>query len=55
MTQIWVALITYLLLAILRSKSGFGVSFKQLLSLLPINLLDRCNLMDLSHPHGVRV
>jgi hypothetical protein len=50
MTQIWVALITYLLLAFLRFKSGLGISFQQLLRLLPINLFDRRNLVDVCHP-----
>jgi Transposase DDE domain/Domain of unknown function (DUF4372) len=50
MTQIWVALITYLMLAFLRFKSGLGLSFQQLLRLLQINLFDRRNLVDLCHP-----
>ena len=50
MTQIWVALITYLILAFLRFKSGLGLSFQQLLRLLQINLFDRRNLVDLFRP-----
>jgi IS4 transposase len=50
MTHIWVALITYLLLAFLRFKSGLGLSFQQLLRLLHINLFDRRNLVDVCHP-----
>jgi hypothetical protein len=46
MTQIWVALITYLLLAFLRFKSGLGLSFQQRLRLLQINLFDRRNWVD---------
>jgi hypothetical protein len=49
MTQLWVALITYLMLAFLRFKSGLGLSFQQLLRLLQINLFDRRNLVDLCH------
>jgi predicted Na+-dependent transporter len=49
-TQIWIALITYLMLAFLRFKSGLGLSFQQLLRLLQINLFDRRNLVDLCHP-----
>lgn len=50
MTQIWIALITYLMLAFLRFKSGLGLSFQQLLRLLQINLFDRRHLVDLCHP-----
>jgi hypothetical protein len=50
MTQIWVALITYLMLAFLRFKAGLGISFQQMLRLLQINLFDRRNLVDLCHP-----
>ena len=49
MTQLWVALITYLMLAFLRFKSGLGLSFQQRLRLLHMNLFDRRNLVDLSH------
>jgi hypothetical protein len=47
MTQIWVALITYLILAFLRFKAGLGISFQQMLRLLQINLFDRRHLLDL--------
>src|ERR671914_628012 len=50
MTQIWVALITYLMLAFLRFQAGLGLSFPQLLRLLQINLFDRRTLVDLCHP-----
>jgi putative transposase len=50
MTQIWVALITYLILAFLRFKAGLGISFQQMLRLLQINLFDRRNLLDLFTP-----
>jgi putative transposase len=50
MTQIWIALITYLMLAFLRFKSGLGLSFQQLLRLLQINLFDRRKLVDLCQP-----
>jgi Transposase DDE domain len=49
-TPMWSALITYLMLAFLRFKSGLGLSFQQLLRLLQINLFDRRNLVDLCHP-----
>jgi hypothetical protein len=50
MTHIWIALITYLLWAFLRFKSGVGLSFQQRLRLLHINLFDRRNLVDVCHP-----
>ena len=50
MTQIWVALITYLMLAFLRFQAGLGISFQQMLRLLQINLFDRRTLVDLCHP-----
>jgi hypothetical protein len=50
MTQVWVVLITYLILAFLRFKAGLGISFQQMVRLLQINLFDRRNLMDLCSP-----
>jgi hypothetical protein len=55
MTQIWVALITYLILAFLRFKAGLGISFQQMLRLLQINLFDRRNLLDLFNPQQLCV
>jgi Transposase DDE domain/Domain of unknown function (DUF4372) len=50
MTQIWVALITDLILAFLRYKAGLGISFQQMLRFLQINLFDRRNLLNLLNP-----
>jgi hypothetical protein len=50
MTQIWVALITYLILVFLWFKAGLGLSFQQMLRLLQINLFDRRHLLDLFNP-----
>jgi hypothetical protein len=47
MTQVWVALITYLILAFLRFKARLGLSFQQMLRLLQMNLFERRNLIDL--------
>jgi IS4 transposase len=47
MTQVWVALITYLILAFLRFKARLGISFQHMLRLLQINLFERRNLIDL--------
>jgi hypothetical protein len=50
MTQVWVALITYLILAFLRFKAGLGISFQQMVRLLQINLFERRNLIELCSP-----
>jgi IS4 transposase len=50
MTQVWVALITYLILAFLRFKAGWGLSFQPLLRLLQMILFDQRNLGDLCNP-----
>jgi hypothetical protein len=50
MTHIWIALITSLMLAFLRFKSGLGLSCQQLLRPLQINLFDRRHLVDVCHP-----
>jgi hypothetical protein len=55
MTQLWVALITYLILAFLRFKAGLGISFQQMLRLLQINLFDRRHLLDLFNPQQCSV
>ena len=50
MTQVWVALITYLILAFLRFKAGLGISFQQMVRLLQINLFEPRNLIELCSP-----
>jgi IS4 transposase len=50
MTQVWGALITYLILAFLRFKAGLGISFQQMVRLLQINLFERRNLIELCSP-----
>jgi hypothetical protein len=50
MTHIWLALITYLILAFLRFKAGLGISFQHMPRLLQINLFDRRHLLDLFNP-----
>jgi hypothetical protein len=49
MTQVWVALITSLLLAFLRFKAGWGLAFPPLLRRLQMHLFDQRNLGDLCH------
>jgi len=46
LSQLWVALITYLLLSYLKFRSKFGWSLYTLCSILPTNLFSRRNLWD---------
>ena len=50
LTQIWIALIVYLLLAFLKFKSKIGLSMQQILRLLQLNLFERRNLINLFKP-----
>lgn len=50
LTQIWIALIVYLLLAFLKFKAKLGISMQQMLRLLQLNLFERRNLMELFKP-----
>ena len=50
LTQIWIALIVYLLLAFLKFKARLGASLQQILRLLQLNLFERRNLIDLFKP-----
>lgn len=47
MTQIWIAICVYLLLAYLKFASQIGRSFQQILRLLQLNLFDRRDLRGL--------
>jgi hypothetical protein len=47
MTQIWIALCIYLMLAYLKFKSKLGLSLQQMLRLLHLNLFERRDLMAL--------
>jgi Transposase DDE domain/Domain of unknown function (DUF4372) len=55
MTQVWVALITFLILVFLRFKAGLGISFQQMVCLLQINLFERRNLIELCSPPPANV
>lgn len=46
LSQLWIALIAYLLLAFLKFKSKFSGSMYMLCAILPINLFSRRNLLD---------
>lgn len=50
LTQIWIALCTYLFLAFLKFKVKLGVSMQQMLRLLQLNLFERRNLIELFKP-----
>ncbi len=56
LSQLWIALTTYLLLSYLKFKSKFGWSLYTLCSILPVNLFARRNLWDWFsapfHEHG---
>jgi len=50
LTQIWIALIVYLLLAFLKFKAKLGVSMQQMLRVLQLNLFERRDFIDLFKP-----
>ena len=47
MTQIWIAMCVYLLLAFLKFQSGLDKSMQQILRLLQLNLFEKRDLMAL--------
>jgi hypothetical protein len=50
LTQVWIALCVYLILAYLKFKAKLGCSMQQILRLLQLNLFDRRNLIELLKP-----
>ena len=50
MTQIWIAMCVYLLLAYIKFVNRLGWSLQQILRLLQLNLFDRRALMDILRP-----
>ena len=50
LTQIWIALCVYLLLAFLKFKAKIDLSMQQMLRLLQLNLFERRNLLVLLKP-----
>jgi hypothetical protein len=50
LTQVWIALCVYLLVAFLNFKAKLGVSMQQILRVLQLNLFSRSNLTDLFKP-----
>lgn len=54
LTQVWIALCVYLLLAYLRFKAKLGSSMQQILRVLQLNLFARRNLIELFKPPRVQ-
>lgn len=52
LTQVWIALCVYLLVAFLNFKAKLGTSMQQVLRVLQLNLFSRRNLIDLFRPPG---
>jgi IS4 transposase len=50
LTQTWIALFVYLLLALLKFKAQLGSSMQQMLRLLQLNLFERRNILELFKP-----
>lgn len=50
MTQVWVALCAYLVLAFLKFQAGINQSFQQMSRLIHLNLFTRRDLIALSKP-----
>lgn len=50
LTQVWIALCVYLLVAFLNFKAKLGISLQRMLRILQINLFSRRNLLDLFKP-----
>jgi len=50
LTQIWIALIVYLLLAFLKFKAKLEISMQQMLRVLQLNLFEKRNFTDLFKP-----
>jgi transposase len=54
LTQVWIALITLLILAFYKFKSKLGPSLTQILKLLKLNLFSRRNLWELFNPESIK-
>ena len=50
LTQLWIALSVYLILAFLKFKAKIGISMQKMLRLLHLNLFERRNLIELFKP-----
>lgn len=55
MTQIWIAMITYLLLAFIKFRSKLGMTLQEILRLLQLNLFEKRDLMALLRGDHVNV
>lgn len=54
LTQVWIALCVYLLVAFLNFKAKLGISMQRMLRILQINLFSRRNLLDLFKPPDIQ-
>jgi putative transposase len=54
MTQIWIALCVYLLLAFLKFRAKLHLSMQQMLRLLQLNLFERRDLLALFKPQIIQ-
>lgn len=52
MSQVYVAMIVYLVMAWLKFKSGISFSLQQMFQLLQVNLFDRRDLVGIFKPPG---
>jgi IS4 transposase len=52
LTQIWIALCAYLMIAFLNFKAKLGISMQRILRVLQLNLFSRCDLEELFKPLG---
>lgn len=52
LTQVWIALCVYLIVAFLNFKAKLGSSMQQILRVLQLNLFSKCNLKELFKPPG---
>jgi len=55
MTQIWIALCVYLLLAIIKFQSKITKSMQQILRLLQLNLFEKRDLMSLLRGDSIKI
>ncbi len=54
LTQLWIALCMYLIIAYLKFQSGLGKSMQQLLRLLQLNLFEKRDLMALLRGNHIK-
>ena len=55
LTQVWIAMITYLLLAFARYSAKTGWTVQRILRVIPLNLFERRSLQEILNPDPHRV